>query len=93
MGKWSRLSNWKKRPPALTSDDGITCLRCGGQTERRTHAVITAELLEQPYYYRQWFYCHDADCKTRLIMRDEDRVFTETGRRLIAIKAQLRPRA
>jgi hypothetical protein len=55
--------------------------------------VITAELLEQPYYYRQWFYCHTADCKTTLIMRDEDRVFTEAGHRLIAIKAQLRPRS
>jgi hypothetical protein len=67
-------------------------LRCGKQTERRRHAEITAELLEQPYYYRQWFYCHTADCKTKLIMRDEDQVFTEAGRRLMAIKEQLRPR-
>jgi hypothetical protein len=70
----------------------MTCPRCGGQTERRTHAVITEKLLAKPFYYRQWFYCHDINCKTRLIMCDEDRVFAEAGLRLTAIKEQLCPR-
>jgi hypothetical protein len=74
------------------------CPRCAQPTEIRTHPTITAKMLRQPFYYRQWFYCHNPMCRTTTIMRDEDRVFieddvdAEAQARMAMIREQLRPR-
>jgi hypothetical protein len=60
-------------------DDGLPCPRCAQPTEVRAHAEVTATMLRQPFYYRQWFYCSNPECPTKEIMRDEYRVYEKGG--------------
>lgn len=68
-------TNYLRRVEAAGSQYGVPCPRCGRATQIRAHDKITEKLLRQPYYYRRWFYCANQNCRTTLIMREEDRVY------------------
>lgn len=65
----------KKNLKRIINSGGIPCHRCGKETQIREHARITPKLLKQPFYYRKWYYCTNTDCRTNVIVRDEDRVW------------------
>ena len=64
--------------------NGPCCPRCGRPTQIRKHREIGSKQLRQPYYYSQWFYCTDQDCKTTMYMQEEFKVWNDNpqGRRL-----------
>lgn len=77
--------------------DGDPCPRCGFPTEIREHDKVREKQLRQPFYYTRWFYCHNRQCRTTLIMPKEfivwnDPTEAEQARRLAAIREQLTPR-
>jgi hypothetical protein len=57
--------------------DGPPCPRCHQQTQVREHVQVTAKELTKPYYYSRWYRCANSQCKTRLIMPSEFRVFRD----------------
>jgi hypothetical protein len=78
----------------VVSENGPACPRCGRSMQVREHDRLRAKHLRQHFYYRRWFRCTHKDCKTTLVMWDEFRVWnTAQGRRLEAIRRQLRRRA
>jgi hypothetical protein len=56
---------------------GPPCPRCKHQTEVREHVEVTAKELAKPFHYSRWYKCVNAQCKTKLIMPSEFRVFRE----------------
>ena len=77
----------------VTTDKGRACPRCGRPMQIREHDHIRPKQLRQPFYYRRWFRCMHADCKTKIVHREEFKVWnSEEDRRLEAIREQLRPR-
>ena len=66
----------QKQNYVVVSGGGIPCPRCGHPTQIREHEHITDKMrLKQPYYYKRWFYCLQASCKTSMVMRDEYKVY------------------
>jgi hypothetical protein len=55
---------------------GIRC-HCGWISERRTHREITAKLLAQPFYYKQWYQCTNPDCPTKMFVEEKDKVINK----------------
>lgn len=58
----------------VISGDGKPCPRCGHVTQVRAHRIITAKLLRQPYYFSQWYFCINPNCRTTLIMDETYKV-------------------
>jgi len=77
----------------VTTDKVRTCPSCSRPMQIREHDRIRPKQRRQPFYYRRWFCCMHADCKTTLVMFDEFKVWTsDEDQRLEAIRQQLRPR-
>jgi hypothetical protein len=57
--------------------DGPPCPRCGCSTEIREHERITGKELARPFYYSRWYNCQNRNCKTKLIMPPEFRVWNK----------------
>lgn len=55
----------------IVPGDGPPCPRCKRPTEIREHRQINDELLQRSSYYRRWFRCTHADCRTTLVMLNE----------------------
>ena len=60
----------------------------------REHDFIREKHLRQPFYYSRWFRCMHKDCKTKIVHREEFKVWStpEDNPLLEAIREQLRPR-
>jgi hypothetical protein len=76
---------------------GPPCPRCKRAMEVREHDRVREKHLRQPYYYRRWYRCRYADCRTTLVMPPQFIVWNNNPaaqqlRRLTAIREQLRPR-
>jgi hypothetical protein len=84
----------KKREYKIVSEDGSPCHRCGRPTQVREHDGICEKQLRQPFYYSRWFYCMHKGCKTKIIHREEFKVWNtpEDNPLLEAVLEQLRPR-
>lgn len=65
----------KKSRAVKLIGEGVPCPRCGVASQLRYHAEIAPKLLKQPFYYRQWFYCMNAGCRTNTFMREEDKIY------------------
>jgi hypothetical protein len=77
---------------------GPACPRCGRPMQIREHDRIRAKQLRQPFYYSRWFRCMHKGCKTKIVHREEFKVWNdgqegELARRLEAILEQLKPRS
>ena len=73
---------------------GPSCPRCGNVSEVRQHKAITAKELRRPFYYREWYYCINRQCKTTMFVNNEHRVWNDNAsaeqlQRMNAIRAQL----
>ncbi len=64
----------KKRRYEVISPDGTTCPRCGEVAETRKHVAITQKQLNQPFYFKRWYNCTNALCKTGIFMLDDWKV-------------------
>ena len=78
--------------------DGVPCPRCSRATQIREHSHIRPKQLNQPYYYKRWFYCTFDGCATTTVMRGEDIVWNNNPRgqllrRLSGVHDQLKRRA
>jgi hypothetical protein len=58
---------------------GPPCPRCREATQVRKHAKIGSKQLRQPFYYRWWFCCVNKNCRTKLIMPPEAKVWNNGG--------------
>lgn len=67
----------KKSCSIIVEGDGPPCPRCEGPTEIHQHFTISAKILAQPFYYSEWYFCANDECKTTLIMPDNKKVFRE----------------
>ena len=56
---------------------GPPCPRCKNLMQVREHAVITEKQLKKPYYYSRWHCCSTTNCRTKLVMPEKFRVYTE----------------
>lgn len=69
-----------KRPkPIRIPNAGIQCERCGFTSELRRHVEITERLLNQPFYYSQWYQCTNIDCPRTTFMEDKDKIENPVG--------------
>jgi hypothetical protein len=76
-----------KNSTVVLGSFGPECPRCGRATEVRAHAKIGPKQLQQPFYYKRWFYCTHEDCITKNIMLEEYKHWNDNE------QADLAPRA
>ena len=67
---------------------GIPCPRCRFISEAREHIAVREKQLNQPFYYKKWYYCYNKACQTTLFMAEEDKVWNhnEKARKMKASK-------
>ena len=66
-----------KKRTRIIPGNGIACPRCGRPTQTREHENIGEKQLRKRYYFRRWYCCPQKDCKTTLVMRDQDKVYND----------------
>jgi hypothetical protein len=77
----------------VVTENGPACRRCGQPMQVREHDRIREKQFRQPFYYSRWFRCMHKGCKTKIVHREEFKVWkTDVNQRLEAIRQQLRPR-
>jgi hypothetical protein len=54
---------------------GRPCPRCQRPMQIREHKEIGEQELRRPNYFRRWYRCVHADCKTTMMSFEEDRVY------------------
>jgi hypothetical protein len=64
----------------VISKSGPSCPRCRRPTQVRTHAQVGPKQLRQPYYFKRWYFCTNYDCRTTLIMEEQDKKWNDNAR-------------
>jgi hypothetical protein len=64
----------KPEAPNRYAGNGDPCPRCGIPMQVRKHGHIGDKQLRQPFYYAQWFYCANPNCRTKLVMPERFKV-------------------
>lgn len=68
------MKKYKLREP-----DGTQCELCNSVAEVREHTEITAQVLKQPFYYSQWYFCKDPHCKREIFFNEKYKVINARG--------------
>jgi len=84
----------RRKTHVVVAEQGPDCRRCGRPMQVREHDRIRPKQLRQPFYYSRWFRCMHKGCKTKIVHREEFKVWNtaEDNPLLEAIREQLRPR-
>lgn len=67
----------KKQKHRVIHGEGKACPTCNQITEAREHSVITDRHLRQPFYYSRWYNCNNKQCRTTLIMPNENKIMNK----------------
>jgi hypothetical protein len=72
------VTKWKSNA-VMVPGHGVPCPRCNVPMAIFAHREVNERQKRAPFFYRRWYRCYNASCKTTLVMRDEDRVWNISG--------------